>query len=143
MKLHWAVGFLCVMFVAMTSVRAEDKPAAAAGADAKPAAAADAKPDKKPSGRLTMPWSKLTSLSDEQKTQIKAIHVKANEEIKAIQEKERADIFALLSDEQKSEVKSLEEKSMADKKVGAAAKKEDSAASAAPAAEKKDAEAAK
>ena len=134
MKLRWAVAVLCVMFVVMTYVRAAEKSAAAADS---------AKADKKAAaGRLTMPWSKLTSLSDEQKSQIRAIHTRANEEIKAIHEKEHADILALLSEEQKGEVKSLEEKATTDKKTSAAAKAEESAA-AAPGAEKKDADAAK
>ena len=57
--------------------------------------------------RLTQPWTKMSSLSDEQKEKIRAIHTKANDDVKAIHEKERADIVALLSDDQKNELKSL------------------------------------
>jgi Spy/CpxP family protein refolding chaperone len=64
--------------------------------------------DKKPmSGRLTMPWSKIESLNDEQKTKIKEIHGKAVADKKAIDDKERADIMALLTDEQKAEAQKL------------------------------------
>jgi len=63
---------------------------------------------KKPaSGRLTQPWSKIDSLSDEQKTKIKEIHAKAVAEKKAIDDKERTDILALLNDEQKAEAQKL------------------------------------
>jgi Spy/CpxP family protein refolding chaperone len=121
MKLRWVVGMCCVVLVAMAWVRAEDKPA-------------DAKPDKKPTGRLTQPWSKLSSLSDDQKDKIKAVHAKAVEEVKAIHDKETADIMALLTDEQKTEAKTLLEKDAADKKSKAAAPKKDDTAST----EKKD-----
>ena len=62
---------------------------------------------KRAGGRLTQPWSKLSSLSDEQKSQIRAIHAKAVADKKAIDEKEREDIMALLTDEQKSEAQKL------------------------------------
>ena len=64
--------------------------------------------EKKPmSGRLTQPWSKIESLSDEQKTKIKEIHGKAMADKKAIDDKERADIMALLNDEQKAQAQKL------------------------------------
>jgi Spy/CpxP family protein refolding chaperone len=85
-----AVGVCVLMFAAVVWVRA-----------AEPG-------DKKPMGsRLTQPWSKISSLSDEQKSQIREIHSKALAEKKAIDEKERADIMALLNDEQKSEAQKL------------------------------------
>src|SRR6188768_4494539 len=67
------------------------------------ARAAETGQKKPPSGRLTQPWTKIDSLSDEQKSKIKEIHAKAVAEKKAIDEKERADIMALLNDEQKTE----------------------------------------
>ena len=142
MKLRWVIGTMCVMLAAMTWVRGEDKPAAPAD-QAKPAAA-----EKKPaSGRMAQPWSKMSSLSEEQKDKIKAIHAKALEEIKAIRDKERADIVALLTDDQKNELKSVEEKAMAERKSNAAARKEaaaeSAAAPAAPAMENKGTDAAK
>jgi FtsZ-interacting cell division protein ZipA len=65
------------------------------------------KPKKQPAARLTQPWSKIASLSDEQKTQIRAIHAKAVADKKAIEEKERQDILTLLNDEQKAEAQKL------------------------------------
>ena len=69
--------------------------------------AAETGEKKRPGGRLTQPWSKIESLSDDQKTQIRAIHAKAVADKKAIDEKERADILALLNDEQKAEAQKL------------------------------------
>jgi len=60
--------------------------------------------------RLTKPWSELSSLSDDQKRDILTIHAKANEQIKAINLKEHADILALLNDDQKRELGEIEEK---------------------------------
>jgi len=122
MKLRVAAGVVCVVLAAMVTVRAaDDKPA-------------DAKADKKPAGRLFAPWSKMTSLSDDQKDKIKDIHAKTLAQIKEIHEKEEADIMALLSDKQKDEVKEL----MAKDKAKTAAAKDDPDA-AAKAAEKKEA----
>jgi Spy/CpxP family protein refolding chaperone len=142
MRLHWIVASLCMIFLSAVLVRAEDKPAADSSADKR--AAADAKPEKKQSVRLVKPWIDMSSLSDEQKEKIKTIHAKANDEVKAIHEKEHAEIVALLSDDQKNELKSLEENMAAATKTKAAEKKESAAASsgdAAPASEKKDASA--
>jgi Spy/CpxP family protein refolding chaperone len=94
-----AGGMLCVGAV---SLRAEDKPEVPAAAQA-----SDAKPMKQ--GRLTLPWNQLSSLSDEQKTQIRQIHRKALAEKKKIDQQERADIMALLNDDQKAEVAKYEE----------------------------------
>ena len=94
MKLRMAVGVSCAMLLsAVVFVQAQE--------------AAAEKPKKQPMARLTLPWNKIASLSDEQKTQIRQIHAKALAEIRAIQEKERSDIMALLSDEQKSEAERL------------------------------------
>jgi Spy/CpxP family protein refolding chaperone len=76
------------------------------------------------SARLTQPWSKMTTLSDEQKSQIREIHSKANQEIKAIHEKETADIMALLSNDQKAEVQKLIDQQTTLRKSGSRAKKQ-------------------
>ena len=123
MQFRWAVVVACALLLVagFASVRAEDTPEAK-----KSDAAATAGGGK---GRLTMPWSKISSLSDDQKSKIKAIHATAIEEAKKIKDKETADIMALLSDEQKTEAKALMEKSTADAKLKAAgAKKEAGAA---------------
>jgi Spy/CpxP family protein refolding chaperone len=77
--------------------------------------AADA-PTTKPAraAKLTKPWSELSDLTDDQKAQIIAIHEKANLERDAINKKERADIEALLSDDQKKEVVEDEAKARAE-----------------------------
>jgi Spy/CpxP family protein refolding chaperone len=108
MKLRLIVAMCIVSLAALTYVRAEEK-------------AADAKPEKKPAAaKVVQPWSKLTTLSEEQKTQIKEIRAKANAEVKVIRDKEQADIMALLSDAQKNELKAIMEADAAAKKKTAA-----------------------
>ena len=94
MKRRMAVGVCCVMFMfaAVVFVRAAEP---------------GDKPKKQGMGRLTQPWSKISSLSDEQKTKIREIHGKAVAEINAIRERENADIMALLTEEQKAEAQKL------------------------------------
>ena len=58
--------------------------------------------------RLTQPWSKMTTLTNEQINQIADIHRKTLAEVKAIEAKERTDIVALLTDEQKIELNRVE-----------------------------------
>jgi hypothetical protein len=65
------------------------------------------------------PYNKLSSVTEEQKQKIHEIHLKANAEIKAIKEKEEADIMALLTEEQKAELDKME----GDKKAKAAEKR--------------------
>ena len=114
MRFSWFMGILCALtLTAFVTVRAEDKPA-----DAAKPAADTAKPDTAKGGRLTQPWSKISSLTDDQKAKIKDIHAKSLEEQKAIKEKENADIMALLTDEQKTEAKSLMDQMTASKKTG-------------------------
>ena len=108
-------------------------PAAAAAADAAadaapagdeaaaPAAAADdgagKKAGKNRQVRLTKPWKELTSLSPEQQAQIAAIHRKAVQEIKQIQQREREQIMALLDEGQKTELQTLMDKAAAERKA--------------------------
>src|SRR5215212_9830424 len=72
MKLRMAVGVCVVMMlVAVVWVRAAETG------------------EKKPmSSRLTQPWSKISSLSDDQKTKIRELHAKAVADKKAIDDKE-------------------------------------------------------
>jgi Spy/CpxP family protein refolding chaperone len=98
MRLRAVVGVVAVLLMTLAFVaRADDKPATEAKAEKKPA-----------TGRLTKPWSQVSSLSDEQKSKIRQIHAKAVADKKAIDEKERVDILALLNDEQKAEVEKLD-----------------------------------
>lgn len=76
----------------------------------------DSKPAKASSGRWGFaPFNKLSGMTEEQKQRINDIHRKANAERKAIDDKEEADVMALLTDEQKAELEKME----ADKKTKA------------------------
>lgn len=106
---------------------AADEEAAAPAAASDPAvSAADAaqKDTKKQASkaRLTKPWKDLSSLSDDQKTQIAAIHRKAVQEIKQIQQREREAITALLNDDQKAELQALTDKAATQRKARQPAK---------------------
>jgi hypothetical protein len=57
--------------------------------------------------KLVKPWSEITSLSEEQKSQIDQIHKEALAEIRTIRAKEREQILAVLSDDQKREAQRL------------------------------------
>lgn len=67
--------------------------------------------------KLVKPWSQITSLREEQKQKISAIHRKALDEIKVIEAKEKQDILAVLSDEQKAELKAAQQKDAAARKA--------------------------
>jgi Spy/CpxP family protein refolding chaperone len=92
-------------------------------------AAGKPKPEKKDKApkapKLTKPWSELSDLSDDQKSRISDIHKKAVDEMKAIQERERQDIMAVLTEEQKAKISQLEQEEAAKKKEAAAAKKKE------------------
>jgi hypothetical protein len=127
-RLNWqAAALVAVVAVGSASlfVRAADdaKPAPAKAA----AKAADGEKKEKKPAKLTKPWSELTTLSEDQSNKIRDIHAKALAERKAIEDKEEADIMALLTDAQKSELKSIAEADAAAKKA-AAPKKEKAAA---------------
>ena len=52
--------------------------------------------------RLTKPWKDMSSLSEEQKKQIADIHRKAVQDKNVIEEREKADIMALLNDSRRA-----------------------------------------
>jgi len=58
--------------------------------------------------RLVQPWSQIKDLNDDVKSKIVDIHRKANEERAAITAKERQDIMALLTEDQKKQVNDYE-----------------------------------
>jgi hypothetical protein len=93
----------------------ESKPADAKPADAKPAEGSTASGS---TGKLTKPWSDLSSLTDEQKSKIEGIHKKTLAETSVLDKKEKEDIMAVLTDEQKTELKEIAGKK---KKAAAAA----------------------
>src|SRR4051812_45944272 len=107
----------------------------AIGADEKPKAAAPAAA----SVKLVKPWSDLTTLSDDQKGKISEVHQKALAQMSEIRKQEKADIMALLTDAQKTELKDLAAKEKKDDAAKAAAKKAGGATDkpATPAPEKK------
>lgn len=69
--------------------------------------------EKKKTPRVIRPWSDLSTLSDDQRTQIHELHRKALADIRAVREKERADILALLTEAQKAQLLELEAKNKA------------------------------
>jgi hypothetical protein len=69
--------------------------------------------------RLTKPWKDMASLTEEQKKQIADIHRKAVQDKNVIEEREEADIMALLNDQQKAELKSMRDKETVEKKTKA------------------------
>lgn len=87
-------------------------------AEAKPAAGAKPAVEAKPV-KLVKPWGDLTTLSADQKVKIDALHKKALAEINAIEKAEKDAITALLTDENKAEMKDQAEA----KKKDAAAKR--------------------
>jgi Spy/CpxP family protein refolding chaperone len=64
-------------------------------------------PTTKPA-HLIKPYSELPDLTDDEKTQLVDIHEKAEGEVRAIHEKERADLLAVLTDDQKKELADIE-----------------------------------
>ena len=105
-RIHWmlALGAMIVLSTSALVMSADEM---------KERAAPATKPS---SARLFTPYSRMTSLTDEQKTKIRDIHKDVLAEIRKINEKQAADIAALLTDEQKKELKELEEKASADAK---------------------------
>ena len=71
--------------------------------------------------RLVQPWSKLDSLTDAQREKIYHIHRHAHDEMKTIRDRERKEILALLSDDQKIELVEAEENFTVERKKEAAA----------------------
>jgi len=85
------------------------------------AASPTTKPTTRPSGgRLFAPYSKMTSLNDEQRNHIREIHRKALAAIHDIESKQTEDIMALLNDDQKKELHEIEAQETAAKKTAGA-----------------------
>jgi Spy/CpxP family protein refolding chaperone len=81
--------------------------------------------------RLVLPWNLLTSLTEEQKTQIRQIHREALDAITKIEQKEEADILNLLTDEQRMELKAATEAKAAQDRARRSAAREANAGGAA------------
>jgi Spy/CpxP family protein refolding chaperone len=111
-----SVAALAITGSVLSVVRAEDA-ATPPAVEAK----AEKKAEKK-AVRLFKPYSELTGLTDEQRQEIVAIRKKYNDEIKALKEKEKAELTAVLTDDQKAEITRLEETEAANRKKGKQAK---------------------
>ncbi|HMB96360.1 MAG TPA: hypothetical protein VKK61_10000 [Tepidisphaeraceae bacterium] len=103
------LAIVAVMILSSISLRADD-------ATTQPAKEKEATP------HVPSPYSKLT-LTDDQKTKIGDLHQKATSEIKAIEKQEDDDIMALLTDDQKTELKKIEDDRKAQAKAKRAEKK--------------------
>lgn len=112
-RFKFFIGVFALVLVCSSIARA-DQPATQPVKPAKPI-------------RLTLPWSGLTTLSDEQKEQINQIHQEALAQIKAIHQREETKILALLSDDQKAELKRLDDQRKAEAKQKRAEKKKTAA----------------
>ena len=125
---RWIVSctVLGVVLMMTVALRAQDEATPAADKQDKKEAKAEAKAEEKQAKkeiRLTQPWRRITGLSEEQKSQIAEIHKKATDEIKAVQEREKNEIMALLTEEQKTELKTLLDTEAAERKMKAAERK--------------------
>lgn len=98
---------------------------------AAPVAETAAKVEKDKKIKVAKPYSKIESLSDEQKQQIIEIRKQIAAEMKALKERERTEIAAILTPAQQAELAALEETEAAGKKM----KKDKDAPTTAPAAE--------
>lgn len=70
--------------------------------------------------KLIKPYSELSDLSDDQKSQLISIHEKAGDQMKAIEAQEKTDMQAVLTADQKAELAAMDAKEKADKKKQAA-----------------------
>jgi Spy/CpxP family protein refolding chaperone len=74
--------------------------------------------------KVIKPYSQLSDLTDDQKSQIIKAHSDYLKEEKELLAKEKSDIEAILTDAQKAELKTLEENGTSDRKEKSARKKE-------------------
>jgi hypothetical protein len=119
MMVAMVIGFAMVTH-AEESASDVDKPKSE---KAEKAAKAD-KPEQPKTYRLIAPYNKLPSLTDEQQERLKAIHGRYLEQIKVLQQQEKDEMMAVLTDEQKSELQQIDEQEKAARKAQAAEKRE-------------------
>jgi len=101
MRLMSKVAVVAFALGAVAMVHAADEPTT------KPAKEKEAKMMHGP--RLVQPYSKMTTLTPDEKEKIAAIHKKAVDDQKAIADKEEADIEAMLTDAQKAELEQIKD----------------------------------
>ena len=88
-------------------------------------------PTTKPAGaRLFAPYSKMSSLTDEQREKIHEIHRKYLDDLHDLERKQTDEIAAMLNEDQKRELREIEEKAATDAKTRSAAKKDTAASDA-------------
>ncbi len=73
--------------------------------------------------KLVKPWSDITTLTDDQKEKIEKIHADSLVQQRDIRDKEKADIIALLSVDQKKQLSTTEAEETAARKEKTAKKK--------------------
>lgn len=73
--------------------------------------------------RLVQPYSKMTTLTPDEKEKIAAIHKKAVDDAKVIEDKEASDIDALLTAPQKAELEQIKDEAKVKNKTKEADKK--------------------
>jgi Spy/CpxP family protein refolding chaperone len=75
-------------------------------------------PNKQPSEiRLTQPWNKLTTLSDEQKTRLNEIYRKSKAEQKEIERRATAEMTGVLTPEQRAELRAIQDSETVERKL--------------------------
>ncbi|HEY8665519.1 MAG TPA: hypothetical protein VIL86_02585 [Tepidisphaeraceae bacterium] len=116
-RIGWIALVLCAAFVTTTVVVAAAKPKFE---DPTARAAKEAAANRK---KLPPAYADLKSLADDQVQKLIDIHKKAQDDIKAIQEKEQTDSRALLTDAQKTELDEAIAKKGAERKAKQATKK--------------------
>jgi Spy/CpxP family protein refolding chaperone len=113
--------FALALILTLAPVRAEPP----ADEDKSAQAADDDKPTPSRRARLVKPWADLSTLSDEQKQKIIAIHADYVARINQLRDEEEAAIMALLTDENKAELEAnAKAKKQADKERAAARRAE-------------------
>jgi Spy/CpxP family protein refolding chaperone len=112
-RFSWSIALIVSAAFLIGSARfstaADDKPASGGAAKSEKSA-------KPKSMRLPKPWKDISSLTEEQKTQLAEIRRKTAEEVKEVRKREHDSCLAVLNDAQKAELTSLEEKMAAEKK---------------------------
>jgi Spy/CpxP family protein refolding chaperone len=124
-RVMWVVVGVMVLSLSAIALRAADE---AKPADSSTGDKTEQKDTKKPAhARMFQPYSKLTSLSDEQKQKILEIRADFNAQRQELNRKEREQIMALLNDDQKKEVEKIEadRKTSGMKKTGSDSKTSD------------------
>jgi len=85
---------------------------------------ADTPPATHHHARMIKPYNELSGLNDDQKAKITEIHADFLKQQKELLAKEKSDIEAVLTDDQKAELKTLEEQTASDRKEKSARQRE-------------------